>query len=741
MNTISDYLEFSPFDNKISGEFLKDIPENSSEPDKPIDEENEFWDRFFFKYSENQYENTIATLKSAIGESNRHYILFVGPSGSGKTTFLNYLIKNKHLYFDENLAIDMTNLIKIATSAEIKSNLLHEVLDAKILEYLNETVVTEISKNLIMHDKKELSWDVKWLTGSEYDDHELFYNFIGYCRNRFSKSRVRSFCRSIKDISDKITLYFISFIFNQCLKEKKPCVFVFDNLDELEQTYLVESLNFDLLTSFSKAQEFFKKIVLIDKYPFVSKCTLMVSVRRNFVATVNSCQFIERVEERAATIRFDSGYKQNLFEIFEKRVRMFQAYQNTIHNDGTWSAKNFNISTIEIEKPYIERLCRLFNLDYRITLSSLADALGEEIVTWGNIAAKDSDCRLGIRGFLLFYVLKRRLKNNMSRFSKYVDDELSRYTCNRNRMYFSLLTNMYEDEEGGAKKKRQTDIVHVSLLEFTNRVKLWYEDVSVKSMYETLFVSGYHNYSLPASLEGDTINNYLREEKYNVSLQSLCNYVAELYTKDKDELSNVEIVVNPLCSEYTRHVFIHYEYFNLLSVANERNTELLYGAKSLFQHETKEQIKSCMDKVFEMTQWVVNKADNHVCQICHKGCDNGKKNDCSGAIKILQDNGFLIQNNILYTSRVITSHINYLDSFRKFLWNKLHEKSRTENAELQKCVVEVIERYVDLYRKKQVENRAADVVMKSIEENILFAKNKGYDVWTPIKIGLGSNEE
>lgn len=47
MNTISDYLEFSPFDNKISGEFLKNIPENSSEPDKPIDEENEFWDRFF----------------------------------------------------------------------------------------------------------------------------------------------------------------------------------------------------------------------------------------------------------------------------------------------------------------------------------------------------------------------------------------------------------------------------------------------------------------------------------------------------------------------------------------------------------------------------------------------------------------------------------------------------------------------------------------------------------------------
>ena len=72
-----------------------------------------------------------------------------------------------------------------------------EVFDGDRDKIKKNAVVTEISKNLIVHDKKESSWDVKWLTGNEYDDHELFYNFIGYCRNRFSKSRVRKSLREI----------------------------------------------------------------------------------------------------------------------------------------------------------------------------------------------------------------------------------------------------------------------------------------------------------------------------------------------------------------------------------------------------------------------------------------------------------------------------------------------------------------------------------------------------------------
>lgn len=745
MNKISDYLEFSPYDNKISGDFLRNIPEARSESGKSIDKEKEFWDKFFVEYTPDQYKNTIAFLKNAIENPNKHYILFIGLSGSGKTTFLNYLIRKKDVILGENLSIDMANLIQGATSADTNINIIHTMLNDKIEKYLDADVAKEISRYIVNHDKETPYWNTILFNENGSNDHISFFNFIGSCRERFSKGKVRVFCGKTTNIGDKLALYVISYIFHECIKDKKPCVLIFDNLDELDQTYLVETLIYDFLTAFSKAQDFFEKYVQTENYDFVSKCTFVESIRSNYVATVNACQFLDRAEARSETIRFDSGYQSNLYEIFEKRIRMFQTYQSSLpEGTSTWGAKNFNISIISKERKYIERLSQLFNLDYRMTLSSLEDALEEEIVSWGSIAAKDNDCRLGIRGFLLFYVLKHRLRKSTSRFARYVYDEIKLDGCNKNRMYFSLLTNMCEDEVDSWKtQNKHNEIFHVSLLEFTNRVRLWYKDVPIKPMYETLFVSGNHNYSLPASLTGDTINNYLQEKKYNVSLQALCNYVAELYAQDKEALGNVDIVVNPVCLVYTKHVFIHYEYFNLISIAKENLSELLYGAKSLFQQETKEQIKSFMDRVFDMTKGVINKADNHVCKICHKGCapSKGKKDGCGEVIESLQNNGFLIQNNMLYASRVITSHINYLDSFRKFLWIKHHENNKVENAELQKCVVEVIERYVDLYRKKQVENRAADVVLKSIEENILFAKNKGYDVWTPIKIGLGSNEE
>ena len=524
---------------------------------------------------------------------------------------------------------------------------------------------------------------------------------------------------------------------NKCIEGKKPCLFIFDNLDELDQEYLIETLNLDLLSAFSKAQDFFEKIVLDSTYPFLSKCTIVESIRRNFVATVNSSQFKERVERSSETIKFDSGYEQNARDIVDKRAQLhLSTNKEKLLNNNIEFAKQFNISLIEKEENYIKRLCRFFNLDYRTTLSSLYYALDMDILSWGKNAEKDNDCRPGIRGFLLYNILKYRLKQPNTRFETYVKEDLSSIkSCNRYRMFFSILAKLYNDinVKESDKKKNKSDVFHVSLLEFTDRIKDWYNSVTVQSIYNALFVSGYHNYSLPANLEGETINNYIREKKYNVTLQSLCDHLAELYKKDKDSLSNVDIVVNPLCIEYARHVFIHYEYFNILSVYKD-NEGIPINSKSLFQNETMDEIKYCTKRIFEMTKTIINKADNHLCTICGKKCEE-KSIDCSTAIKKIQDHGFLIQDNMLYTTRVITSHINYLDSFRKLLWNNYHEKNRNLNNDMQNYLIIVIKDYIDLFRTKRVNNASAHVVFKSIEENLLRAQNSGYDNWEPILIG------
>lgn len=741
MITISDYIEFSPFDNKISEEFLKYYPDNLSEPNKTIDKEEEFWNRFFVEYPECQYNNTISSLRDSIDNSNKHFILFIGTSGSGKTTFLHYLIKKKNDLLDKALSIDMVNLIRDATSADARVNIINTIIDDKIENYLEKKdVVEKFIRFISAHDKVNPVWDAR-LFNDRCGDEVMFYNFIGSCKRNYTKSRIKNFCGRTTNISDKIALYVISYIFHECLEERKPCVFVFDNLDELDQTYLAKTLVDDFLTAFSKAQDFFNKYVKpSEDYNFVSKCTFINSIRNNHVASINACQFLDRADARSTTIKFDSGYQSNLYNIFERRMRLFQNYQKSLGMESLTSwANGYNIEIISREKNYIETdLCCLFNLDYRVTLSSLEEALREDMVSWGTIASKDEDCSLGIRGFFLFHVLKHQLKISSSHFARYIDDELKQNGCNINRMLFSLLSNMCEDDGVySINKKKHSDILHVSLLEFTNRVLFWYKDISIKSMYETLFVSGNHNYSLPASLVGDRINNYLLEKRYEVSLQNLSDYVADLYKKDKEELSNVDIVVNPVCAAYSKRVFIHFEYFNMLSIVNERSAELLYGAKSLFQQDTQDQIVSCIERVYKMTKWVVEKADNHVCEMCEKKCDiTKKKGDCRSVIVHLNNNGFLMQKNILYTSRLITSHINYLDSFRKFLWNKYHENNLSRNSTLQKYIIDIIEKYVLLFRNKKVKNNAIDAAITDIEKNLSFAKNKGYKEWTPITIGL-----
>lgn len=745
MNTLSDFLEFSPFDNKVSAEFLRDIPDIIIESGGTIDKEKIFWDKFFVEYSIVQYKSTIDNIIESVNENNKHYILFIGPSGSGKTTFLNYLIKEKNAYFSDDLQIDMVNLIKDPANADIGSVIIHENLNSKIIHYLNKDVVNAISNHIVSYEKREKNfWNVKWLVGNganKYDKHDILYNFIRYNRRNYSTNAVRKLCLDIDNISDKIALYFISFIMNKCIDGKKPCLFIFDNLDELDQEYLIGTLNLDLLSAFSKAQDFFEKIVLDSTYPFLSKCTTLESIRRNFVATVNSTQFKERVERSSITIKFDSGYVQNVHDIIDKRAKLhFSTNKDEIIKNKLEYAKQFNISIIDKEDAYIKRLCQLFNLDYRTTLSSLSYALNMDIYSWGSNAEQDNDCKLGVRGFLLFNILKYRLKSPNTRFEKYVKEELSNNNngCNKYRMFFSILAKMYADIEEKQNQKKKSDVFHVSLLQFTDRIKEWYENVTVQSIYEALFVSGYHNYSLPANLEGETITNYIREKKYDVTLQSLCDHLAKLYQKDKDSLGDVDIAVNPLCLAYSQHVFIHYEYFNILSVYDENSDTNLMNAKSLFQQETLEEIKLCTKRVYELTNSIIKKADDHLCMICKKRC-NEETRDCGVVIKKIQDHGFLMQDNMLYTTRVITSHINYLDSFRKLLWNTYHDTDKKKNSDMQKYLLSLIKDYVGLFRNKIVKNESANAVFKTIEENLGYANNNGHNVWTPISIGVSYN--
>lgn len=753
--TLSDFFEFNPFDNKINSAFLNFLPETTQSADGKIDSKEEFW-RLFYYDNTNYLTGTTKELIESIRRSNNHFIIFKGPSGSGKTTYINNIVNKKDDFFKDFLIIpfiDIVNLIEHPYTSTTNSSLLMDVLICKIIDIVDSDLIRSLYSTIATcKNRKPKTIRGKTLLVDSYMD---FVDVLGKCEEPCSEDEISTemydYLKDRKDVSDMISLYIIFYIFKNCITERKgkhfkPAVFIFDNLDELEFKYLARSLSSDIYDAFSKVQGFFKILEGTDsiagEYDFISHCTLIESVREGFVATINNSQFAdkianqkeERIEIMSVQIQFDVNYPRFTYNIAKKRFELFRHYMESIGKsvqEGWFNDEKI----LEEEKSYIEKLSKLFNNDYRMTLSCLSNALTENTISWGNMAKNDSDCVVGIRNFLLFHTLKALYKKD-TMFNKYVSTELKDNSCNKNRMYMSFLTNLYYNQQRKNDSSYDEDDAF-SLREFTNRVIYWYRDTPVRKIYETVFVSNNNNYSIPAILEGNIIEDYFRKNDQSATLAGLCTHLTNLYLNDPDELNDIGIVVNPVCLAYTEDVFINFEYFNLIS--SVKRTESLYRAKSLFQYDTYDDIKACLMRVYNVTQKIIKRADKHVCASCGEcyPSKEKKENGCTKRVKKLDEDGFLIKRNFLYKTRVINSHINYLDSCRKMMWLKYHEQNHEMNVAFHDLFLNYINMYFDLfYDKDGVINKAAEDKFQEIKKNYDIATSTGCEIWTPISIGL-----
>lgn len=336
--------------------------------------------------------------------------------------------------------------------------------------------------------------------------------------------------------------------------------------------------------------------------------------------------------------------------------------------------------------------------------------------------------KTGARGLFLFRIFYSRMSNMLSRFRKYAEADISQDGCNMYRMLFTLLANMsnyFTDSENTYSSHQRG--ANITLLEFTERIQRWYNQAAVKVIYETLFVSGNISHAIPATLSGDVVNQFIAKMQYMASLTSLCEYISDLYKNDKTMLSHVDILVNSLCAAYAEKVFIHFEYFNVLSLMDNRvDSRLKQPENSLFQLTRKDDFVKCLDRVFRKTSDIINKSDKHFCSHCknEKGCPKGNgnwRNNCMEAINIFANEKFLIKDT-LYVSRVITSHINYLDIFRQYqaLLSENEEGKIDRNINL--TIIEYIERYISLYENKAVRDETIGKVIEKIKTNVKLAK-------------------
>lgn len=701
-------LEYSPYDNKSPSPFgLRKSPK---------EEEYLFYkSKMFVDYppASSKLKNELAT---DVEDENTHTIIFSGASGSGKTTFLKDFFRNREDIYtcqfinllDNPATLDSEECIRISIL-----NAIGEVFNKEVARLFYQTYLYKIN-------------DIK--NKNLYFVGPNLPKFIAFC-NLFSREDSElSLYETIKefdfDLLQLISLYIISTVIAK--KENlKPLVFVFDNLDEADKQYINSDLYETLGSVFSIAQNYCETVLDFD---FVRNVTFLCSFRIENERAFKSSEagdryrilFCDREE-------FAYEYQVVYNELLDARI---QFYDKVDGKDKEIKCKYDGIKTlIKTENTFFEQFIKpLYSYDYRMfTHFAIKEALRNRNVYIPDALkqhqGKGKEARLGARGMLLFFALAGMLRDDKSRFSTYVKEEFSDNVCNVYRMSFSLLSNMcgwshrkedlikvMKNDEMGFNEKTQP--VHLS--SFMDKITPWYSERpqdAINKILKGLIGSTASSFECPITLLGDEIDRYIKLLKKNFTMSAFASMVTQDFLKDPTSLSSVTIQVNPLCIVYAARVFIHYEYFNLISTQWDNIAEskkgMSYDPKPLFQLSSSEQdmknIELCLAYTFETAKNIIKSADKHFCKICSKG-KNGEpcKSECRSSVdKFINDR--LSFNNTLHATRIVTNHINYLENYRRFLWFQNTNDNHTDvEVKIQKIIINQILEYISFYSQRKV---------------------------------------
>jgi hypothetical protein len=316
--------------------------------------------------------------------------------------------------------------------------------------------------------------------------------------------------------------------------------------------------------------------------------------------------------------------------------------------------------------------------------------------------------------------------------------------CHKIRMGLTLLCNLaitgniketdyckYMSDESYFDDK----INNVSLFDFYNCLKQWYtSDDEIKKILRTLFRISENSFELFAIVYNLNLNTKKDEKSFNEIFTEQINKLIE--KKDESELQSIEIKTNPCAVIYIQKIFIHYEYFNLLSEIKGTywKDEDICHVKTLFQKlrsgATANSLKLFMNNVYQVTKNIILNADQHFCDT-YKLDKNSTEQQYNEKINEFISMGGAV-NGALFTARLITSHINYLDEFRKYILNNDAFKNEFK-IEMQNIIVEVIKKYLNLYYKERyLKDTTISAIMKIAQDHIKEIEKENTTTWNRI---------
>ncbi|NOQ25667.1 MAG: hypothetical protein GQ564_09940 [Bacteroidales bacterium] len=693
------------------------------------------------------------------------FYILSGYSGNGKTTFLYWFkdqIKLENYYFeiiniiDKHIQID--NGIKLVQASLVKKyyKSCNSRPKKKTIDFILEN--GSVYRDYLQDDIDKLS--------------DLGNNFYGE-ESPANCNEINSF---LEDISfEKFLIIFMTdqvfeFKDNPSLKNKTSYVYCFDNLDEIDMEYINPQM-WKAIKDLSSTMVAISEETSLD-FEFSKKITFLLVFREANIAC-GSAQLNDAIGHQVDYKRFI--YTGGAKEIILERVKKF----NGIRTEKTKLLIDF-INIICHEYLFDYFLMPLFNYDYRLICEAFVAFIEDETIDnkkyqllsvtieqYKSIPNTYKCLKRGIfiNSFIRFFAKNNYLKKLAPTNREEERNENSAY-CNKARLMLTVFSNFsFPNPNGFPIDERELDEIkpiQFSLKKaykickvFLNNCSEFFEILSElidlnKSSWAHLITV----YGKKASCDVETYKFDFSEE-----ISILERIDKNEISKDEDQrISNIYISLNASAYVYLRHIIPNFEYISgyksqekkidwyLLKPLVQLTDITTFSKQSEFEDRTEfyilwefeKQINIVYDKVYLYAKNNMNFFQkvfkNYSKEEYCKTSDYNFRGDYVSH-KLIRESNIPKKRYSFFISRLISTHINYLEHFRQYITNEgftniesnINKKDmaipqNNTKTKINNFLLKKIENYIDLLI--EVDDPSLKSVSKKLKDALNMAKQK-----------------
>ncbi len=642
-------------------------------------------------------------------------IFLTGYPGTGKTTFVRMFMEENSDDYDFVLYdLEGVNVKSALTSGlEQEKSTERSVLDvfAQTMARDEERLVDSF-KLLIMHKKQLFTTTFispAFLQKLEELELKMKTNPLGFIE-------VFTVLREL-DYADTFTAFFIHHLNADCSKKRK--VIVFDNLDVIRMEHLGRHFFKAFSLSLWNANNLAQSGLFVHKdIEFTRRFKFVFCMREASYECINP--HVDPRMKQVAEIQLRFKQETHFFrEIVERRLRLYK----DLIDAKPGQLKNFYVIRrwfdAFLEDEYFNRVfVPLYNKDFRNSVSTLLNIVHQPLTH--QIDPDLITFKSPRRGILFFYLIKElKIKNFLSDYVLWPGSDSGaqsgevRANCYLDRMLLIVLLN-FSQIDG------LDDIEHaqvVSLVDVLDELNIAYSREEVLTSIAKCFLYHRNNWSHLLTIKDTDVSNELTFQKDFL----------QLLKSNKPAAKKVQIRINPAGYIFLRHIMPHFEFYNVLAGGKCS----LYEARLVKSvDESKERMlvfdfEKILETVLQWTKMHIQAMalfynahfQPHMTTDGYRASRFTFKHFGGGGPK---------QKGYFHSTRIITTHISYIDNYRQFL---LHDKREipkiTTKQELNRILCGYLEQFVQLL-KNTIDDRAIKSFSPGFEANLNLIKAADY---------------